>query len=290
MCNHKSHLIRGNFIQALEEIIMLTTARKLSSYAIKHLDDVELLKLYRTNRGTSYGDMLLQELFNRHDNMLRNLATKLLAKRPYMNTVEDCLQTARRSAMVAYDRFDFSNKKAKLSTYVYSTVKFEMLTQADQESFVKCPSQMREFRVYYMGGYDNDPVKKASFESKWNLDSQEAIDAKKMEVEALLPTFLTLCDPYYNSTGEESSRLQEYEDQNAHSAETLTYLAQIDKMKSEFNQIQKDVFYYVWELECTIPETAEALNTTTGKVISANRGIKRIIESHKRSMRLEENL
>ncbi len=267
--------------------MLTSTNRKLSPYAIKHLSDTELLQAYRTNKGSDYGDTLLQELFNRHDNMLRNLATKLLAKRPYMGSVEDCLSIARIAAMVAYDRFDFTNKKAKLSTYVYSTVKFEMLTQADQESFVKCPSQMREFRVYFMGGYDNDPVKKANFEHKWDLNSQEAIDSKKMEVEALLPTFLTLCDPYYNSTGEETSRLQEYEDTSAHSAETLTYLAQIDNMKNEFNQMQKDVFHYVWELECTIPETAEALNTTTGKVISANRGIKRIIDNHKRIMHKE---
>ncbi len=262
---------------------MLTSNnRRLSPVSIKKSSDKELLSIYRTNKGTSYGDTVLQELFNRHDNMLRNLATKLLAKRPYMGSVEDCLSIARIAAMVAYERFDFTNKKAKLSTYVYSTVKFEMLTQADQESFVKCPSQMREFRVYYMGGYDNDAVKKANFEHKWGLDTPEAIDAKKMEVEALLPTFLTLCDPYYNSTGEETSRLQEYEDSSAQSADTITYLAQIDKMKSEFNQMQKNVFHYVWELECTIPETAEALNTTTGKVISANRGIKRIIDNHKR--------
>jgi DNA-directed RNA polymerase specialized sigma subunit len=268
---------------------MLTSStRKLSPVAIKNSTDNELLKIYRTNKGTSFGDSVLQELFNRHDNMLRNLATKLLAKRPYMGSVEDCLSIARIAAMVAYERFDFTNKKAKLSTYVYSTVKFEMLTQADQESFVKCPSQMREFRVYYMGGYDNDPVKKSNFEQKWGLDCPEAIDAKKMEVEALLPTFLTLCDPYYNSTGEETSRLQEFEDSSAKSAEVITYLAQIDKMKSEFNSMQKDVFHYVWELECTIPETAEALSTTTGKVISANRGIKRIIDNHKRLMVKEQ--
>lgn len=284
MCNHKVSFDKRQFHRAQEGIytMLTSTNRKLSPIAIKKSSDNELLKLYRTNKGTSYGDNVLQELFNRHDNMLRNLATKLLAKRPYMGSVEDCLSIARIAAMVAYERFDFTNKKAKLSTYVYSTVKFEMLTQADQESFVKCPSQMREFRVYYMGGYDNDPVKKANFEHKWSLDTPEAIDAKKMEVEALLPTFLTLCDPYYNSTGEETSRLQEYEDSSAQSADTITYLAQIDKMKSEFNQMQKDVFYYVWELECTIPETADALNTTTGKVISANRGIKRIIDSHKR--------
>jgi hypothetical protein len=65
-----------------------------------------------------------------------------------------------------------------------------MLTQADTESFVKCPSQLREFRAYYMGGYDNDPVKKSNFELKWGLDTQDAIDAKKKEIEPLLPYFL----------------------------------------------------------------------------------------------------
>jgi hypothetical protein len=112
-----------------------------------------------------------------------------------MNSVEDCLSIARISAKIAYDRFNFDNQKAKLSTYVYTTVKFEMLTQADQESFVKCPSHMREFRVYFMGGYDNDPVKKANFEAKHNLNSPEEIADKKREVESLLPTSLHCATP-----------------------------------------------------------------------------------------------
>jgi len=267
--------------------MLINTSRRLSAYAIKSLHEKELLKLYRTNKGTSYGDILLSELFSRHDNMLRGLASKLLAKRPYMSTVEDCLSIARIAAMIAYDRFDFTNQKAKLSTYVYSTVKFEMLTQADQESFVKCPSQMREFRVYYMGGYDNDPVKKANFEAKWSLDSPEAIESKKMEVEALLPTFLTLCDPYYNTMGEETSRLQEFEDEDCPDEETLSLRAEIENIKNLFNPVQRNVFKYVWEMECTIPETADYLDTTVGKVISANRGIKRIIENYNRQSKRE---
>jgi len=159
-----------------------------------------------------------------------------------------------------------------------------MLTQADQESFVKCPSQMREFRVYFMGGYDNDPVKKANFEAKHNLNSPEEIADKKREVESLLPTFLTLCDPYYNSLGEETSRLQEYEDITAPTQDSLSYLVEIDRIKNQLNPMQQNVFKMVWEMECTIPETADALNTTMGKVISANRGIKRIIDNHKRTM------
>lgn len=264
--------------------MLTSTKRRMSHNTIKAANDIEILKAYRSNKDTRYGDELLAELYKRHDNMLRTLATKLLAKRPYMNSVEDCLSIARISAKIAYDRFNFDNQKAKLSTYVYTTVKFEMLTQADQESFVKCPSQMREFRVYFMGGYDNDPVKKANFEAKHNLNSPEEIADKKREVESLLPTFLTLCDPYYNSLGEETSRLQEYEDITAPTQDSLSYLVEIDRIKNQLNPMQRNVFKMVWEMECTIPETADALNTTMGKVISANRGIKRIIDNHKRTM------
>lgn len=266
---------------------MIAVTRNISDRTLKTMSDIDVLAVYRQNKNTSLGDKALAELFNRHDNMLRNLASKLLEKRPYMNTVEDCLSTARYSAMIAYNRFDFTNKTAKLSTYVYSTVKFEMLTQADQESFVKCPSQMREFRVYYNDGYAHDPEKKLKFEQKWGLLTQEAIDEKKKEVEPLLPSFLTLCDPYYNTTGEETSRLQEFIDESAFSEETLAYLAEIDNIKKQFNEIQKSVFHYHWYMGCTIPETAEYLNTTVGKVISAKRGIIRAIENYKRIAKKE---
>jgi RNA polymerase sigma factor (sigma-70 family) len=266
-------------------MLQTTTSRKLSSSAIKTATDIVILEAYRANKSTSYGDKLLQELYNRHDNLLKKLAYKLSKVRPYLGGVEDCLSVVRISAMIAYDRFKTSNQTAKLSTFLYKTVRFEMLTQADSESFVKCPSQLREFRAYYMGGYDNDAVKKANFEAKWGLTNQDLIDAKKKDIEPLLPYFMSLCDPYY--TDEDLIGLQQFKDDAAPSQETLSYLSDIDRMKEQFNERQLQVFDLCWVKEHTMQETASILDVTLGKVISANRGIKRIIDSYKKNMKKE---
>ena len=266
-------------------MLNITKTRKLSSSAIRTSDDITILQAYRENKGTHYGDMLLEELYKRHDNLLKKLAVKLSKVRPYLGGIEDCLSIVRISAMIAYDRFKVSNQTAKLSTFLYKTVRFEMLTQADSESFVKCPSQLREFRAYYMGGYDNDPVKKSNFEAKWGLVDQDLIDAKKKEIEPLLPYFMSLCDPYY--TDEDLIGLQQFKDEAAPSQETLSYLSDIDRIKSQFNERQLQVFDICWVQEHTMQEASEILNITLGKVISANRGIKRIIELYKKNMKKE---
>lgn len=279
----QGYMIQPLFKSTEGKFIMLTsTKRKLSSSAIQRSTDIELLSIYRENKNTNYGDKILQALFSRHDMLLRKLAFKLSKVRPYLGSIDDCMSVVRISAMIAYDRFKIDNKSAKLSTFLYKTVRFEMLTQADTESFVKCPSQLREFRAYYMGGYDNDPVKKSNFELKWGLDTQDAIDAKKKEIEPLLPYFLKVCDPYFND--EDVIGVQQYEDPTAPSQDSLSLMSDIHRMKNQMNDRQLQVFHLCWEMEHTMQEAADILDITLGKVISANRGIKRIIDNYKKTM------
>jgi DNA-directed RNA polymerase specialized sigma24 family protein len=96
---------------------------------------------------------------------------------------------------------------------------------------------------------------------------------------------MSLCDPYY--TDEDLIGLQQFKDEAAPSQETLSYLSDIDRMKEQFNERQNQVFQLCWVQEYTMQEAASILDVTLGKVISANRGIKRIIDSYKKNIKKE---
>lgn len=138
--------------------------------------DVDLVVSYQTKND----NQALETLLERHSNLLKKLANKHQLSHP--NTIfEDCYQNAIIGAILAFKRFnpDFD---VKLITFLHSTVYFYLLGTNDSESFVSCPSNLREIKSYFAGRFSED--KKKKFEQKHNLNN--AHDIQDFEKKHLL--------------------------------------------------------------------------------------------------------
>ena len=153
----------------------------------KLLIDTDLINKYQNSQDQDALSVLLE----RHSLLLKKLANQHCRKFPF-NALEDALQNANLGAIIAISRFNL-NQKNKFTTFLYTTVYYHLLSCNDEESFIKCPPQLREVKSYAAGKYTD--AKKYDFEKKHNLNSKSDIeDFKKkysvfdnVEVQDILP-------------------------------------------------------------------------------------------------------
>jgi len=137
------------------------------------LSDHELVAIYQSNSNETY----LETLISRYEKMLRKLSHAHTLKHPNTN-LEDNLQNAKHGAIIAFNRFNTQSSTA-LSTFLHTTVYYHLLTCSENESFVNCPSNLREVKSYCAGKYDSDLNKKNKFEEKYRLFNEKDIEEFK---------------------------------------------------------------------------------------------------------------
>lgn len=152
----------------------------------KLLSDFDLVEKYQINIDQ---DALLV-LLERHASLLRKLATQNASKIP-LTTLEDNLQNAKIGAIISISRFDLKRNN-KFSTFLYKTVYYHLLSCNDDESFVKCPSNLREVKSYAANKYSGE--QKNNFEKKYNLKTQNDIESFKNKYSILSSNSIQLTD------------------------------------------------------------------------------------------------
>ena len=151
--------------------------------------DAELIADY-----TNGNNEALEALLERHSCLLKKLAYKYQSTHP--NTIfEDCYQNAIVGAILAFKRFK-PNSDAKLSTFLYSTVHFHLLSTNDSESFVLCPSNLREVKSYFAGKFTEE--RKRIFEQKHNLKDENDIQSFKKKYSLIAPNSVVISDELFD--------------------------------------------------------------------------------------------
>jgi len=118
------------------------------------LSDHELVCQYQSNNGEIYLDCLL----SRYESMLKKISHSHLLK--FTDCVfDDVLQNARHGAILAFQRFN-TQSSTSVSTFLHTTVYYHLLTCNDTQSFINCPSNLREIKSYCAGRYDFEKEKK----------------------------------------------------------------------------------------------------------------------------------
>lgn len=153
------------------------------------LTDVELIQLYQSNNSDSN---VTEVLLKRYEAMLKKLAINHLQKFPN-TSFEDNLQNANLGAFIAFKRFT-SKSDCKPSTFIYSTIFHYLLTCNDEESFVNCPTNLREVKSYLGGKYDTNPQKKITFENKYNINTNKDVDNLSEYYKLLNPECIQVMD------------------------------------------------------------------------------------------------
>jgi len=143
------------------------------------LSDHELVCQYQSNNGEIYLDCLL----SRYESMLKKISHSHLLK--FTDCVfDDVLQNARHGAILAFQRFN-TQSSTSLSTFLHTTVYYHLLTCNDTQSFINCPSNLREIKSYCAGRYDFEKEKKDKFEKKHKLHNSDSIKTFKKDHEIL---------------------------------------------------------------------------------------------------------
>lgn len=129
----------------------------------QYLSDEELIHQYKTTNNVE----IIEYLIQKHQPILLKLAAQH-TRRFSFTVQEDNLQNAKIGMIDAVRRYEDGNG-AKFTTFLYKTVYYYLLTQNDNEAFVKCPPRLREVRSYYGGKYDDK--KRQEIEQKYDLHS-----------------------------------------------------------------------------------------------------------------------
>jgi len=145
--------------------------------------DIDLVLDYQTKNE----NQALEILLDRYSSLLRKLAHKHNSNYPH-TIYEDCFQNAVYGAILALKRFN-SKFDVKLITFLHSTVHFHLLSSNDAESFVSCPSNLREVKSYFSGKFSGERKKK--FEQKHNLHNSQ--DIKSFEKKHLILSSNAIC-------------------------------------------------------------------------------------------------
>jgi RNA polymerase sigma factor (sigma-70 family) len=251
----------------------------LSRMRLSYAEEVVVWRQYVTFTHTVPGRDALDELILRHDKMLMRLAWGFVRQHPQIGNFEDFHQHARVGAMTAYDRFKEDKsaiKGSKLSTFVWRTVENYLKTMVDEDSFVRCPTQMRAMRSYLSGKYDKNPEKKRAFEQKYGLDTPEKIRAVKEKFRLLHEKVTSLDVPH--SVGRDY-RENTYPADHLVSPDALTEDELIGHLelklaREHLTERQQKVYDLCLFEEETMKVTAERLEITEGQVRGDLRSIR----------------
>jgi RNA polymerase sigma factor (sigma-70 family) len=160
--------------------------------AYSEMSELDILKIYRSDPDSARGARMIRELLRRHRGLLRKLAWKMAKSYPNSNDFDDHMQHACVGAMIAYGRYDFSKTDCKLSYYVHFSVQHYLLDMINHDSFIQCPSHKRAMRSYLSGRYDDQPKKKADFEQKHHLHSDDLVNDARAKYRGLSPDMWSL--------------------------------------------------------------------------------------------------
>lgn len=169
-----------------------TYDRDLSHYELKHLGEIAVWWEYKRLKRFPVPNHALQELFVRHEGMLRQIAHQSHALHSGLSEFDDKLQHARCGAIIAYERFDLQKAQdagGRLSTFVRTTVFRHLQSANDEDAFIICPPTRRSLRNYLNGRYDSDPVKKRSVEEKLGIRGPEDVRDLRRDFSTLTATF-----------------------------------------------------------------------------------------------------
>lgn len=156
--------------------------------------DYDLLVGFRKSPTSARGNDMLKELLRRHRNMFRKACWGHVQN--YGLSFEDLMQHAYVGAITAYNRYDLSMKnRVKVSTWVQTTVEHYLLDMINREAVIPIPCYMRAMRSYLSGRYDNKPEKKAAFEAKHNITSEEDREKLLSRYSLLRPEFQSMDQP-----------------------------------------------------------------------------------------------
>jgi len=175
--------------------------RDLSQYELKHLGEIAVWWEYKRLKRFPGVNQALQELFVRHDGMLRQIAQQSHAIHSGLSEFDDKLQHARCGAIIAYERFDLDKAQdagGRLSTFVRTTVFRHLQSANDEDAFIVCPPTRRSLRNYLNGRYDSDPVKKRSVEEKLDIASSDDIHNLRRDFGLLNSKFYSYDHPMVN--------------------------------------------------------------------------------------------
>lgn len=131
------------------------------------LSDDELVHQCKTSTDSEVSEFFIKK----HLLILQKLAHNH-TKRFTFTQYEDNLQNAKIGMLEAIQRYK-PGMDAKFSTFLYKTVYYYLLSQNDNEAFVKCPPRLREIRSYYGGKYND--VKNKEIENKYDLKNSNYV-------------------------------------------------------------------------------------------------------------------
>lgn len=134
------------------------------------MSDLELIKIYQT----TFDKEIIETLLERHSALIKTLAKNHTTQYP-ATCFEDNIQNARVGFIGAMGRF--KDTGVKLTTFLYSSIFYHLLSCNDKEAFVNCPSNLREVRSFVGGKYDKDTDRKQAFKKRHNLTNQDSIDS-----------------------------------------------------------------------------------------------------------------
>ncbi len=243
---------------------------RLTKRALQLADDETVWRQYRRYEGEVQGRWALEVLLEKHDLLLRKLAwwvlRKTLPSQQQPDNFEDFFQHARYGAILAYHRYQpekSSNHKAKLATFVYSTVSHYLYSAWDMDSPVYIPTQKRGLRAYLRGQYDHQPEKKAKFEVDNNLTSDEAQHQAKFK-HALLTNHVISLEHYY---GEETAQNQNAGGLKVDFPEndTVTRVG-LQKALELLSPLQQQIYQLFFQEEYSMKESAEKLGLNEDQV------------------------
>lgn len=136
----------------------------------KTLKDKELIELYKKSKNSQD---VIDSMVERYQPLLMKIAHQHTRKHKN-SSFEDNFQNAKIGLILACQRYN-SLSEAKFSSYLYKTVFHYLTTCSEEESFVKCPSSMREVKSFLGNKYELDQLKSNHIKEKYQLNTKDDI-------------------------------------------------------------------------------------------------------------------
>lgn len=233
------------------------------------VSDYDLLAGFRKAPASARGNDMLKELLRRHRNMFRKVCWSHVQN--YGLSFEDLMQHAYVGAITAYNRYDLSMKgKVKVSTWVQSTVEHYLLDMINREAVIPIPCYMRAMRSYLSGRYDNKPEKKAAFEAKHGIASEEDREQLLTRYALLRPEFHSMDQPVENAIGTQGCTIsQQIASKHVESIEeNLIQRLDLEMAMRRLSDRQRRVCELCMQQEFSIAEAAEILTEEMGQEVT----------------------
>ena len=173
----------------------------------KTLNDKELIDLCRDSKVSQEAT---DSMIERYQIMLYKIAHNHTKK--YKNSsFEDNFQNAKIGLILACKRYN-EIETAKFSTYLYKTVFHYLTTCIECESFVKCPTNLREVKSFLTNKYENNQDKSDYIKNKYDLKTENDINEFKKKFRLLNPDTI-IVDDNINFEGFSINKTSDFSDE-----------------------------------------------------------------------------